>query len=111
MEYLILSTMDIFYILKMQNQKLLVVSVTKDEFVNKGGSIAVAEMLAALDFSVELICYRSPKNKLHNKISKNIKVYNCFNHKDFPIIERIVDHGRDVKLFQHLFFQQLLKEY
>ena len=36
MEYLILSTMDIFYILKMQNQKLLVVSVTKDEFVNKG---------------------------------------------------------------------------
>lgn len=88
-----------------------IAALNEYEELYKGGSIAVAEMLAALDFSVELICYRSPKNKLHNKISKNIKVYNCFNHKDFPIIERIVDHGRDVKLFQHLFFQQLLKEY
>lgn len=74
-----------------------------DEYseIYKGGSIAVAEMLKALGFSVELITYTSLKNKLANKISKNIKVHNCFKHNKFPIIERIVDNGRGyAKLFQ-----------
>ncbi len=67
----------------------------------KGGSVAVAEMLSNLGFKVELITYDSPKNTLKNKISKKIKVINCFKSKTFPIIERIVDDGRNyVKLLQ-----------
>ena len=67
----------------------------------KGGSTAVAEMLANLGFSVKLITYNSKGNNLQKKISKNIKILECFKHNKFPIIERIVDNGRGyAKLFQ-----------
>ena len=58
-------------------------------------------MLSNLGFKVELITYDSPKNTLKSKISKKIKLINCFKSNTFPIIERIVDDGRNyVKLLQ-----------
>ena len=66
-----------------------------------GGAIAVAEMLAALDCKVNLIsCKLVSDYKFIKKRNKNIKEYNLFSLKKYPVIERIVDEGRFIKLLQ-----------
>ena len=75
--------------------------INKNTEIYKGGSIAVAEMLSHLGYKVELVTFDSSKNILKKKISKKIKIINCFKIDIFPEIERIVDDGRNyVKLLQ-----------
>lgn len=75
--------------------------INKNTEVYKGGSVAVAEMLSHLGYDVELVMFDSSKNILKKKISKKIKVINCFKINSFPEIERVVDDGRNyVKLLQ-----------
>jgi len=66
-----------------------------------GGSLAVAQMLSCLGCKVTLVSYRPIKKiKILNKINKNIKYINCFRALKFPMVERIVDQPRFVKMLQ-----------
>jgi cytidyltransferase-like protein len=75
-------------------------ALTKNTEMYKGGSIAVAEMLANLGFQVDLFTFSNQAaNKL--ELSKNIRKISCFNHEKFPTIERFIDDSRGhVKLLQ-----------
>lgn len=73
----------------------------KYQEVYKGGSIAVAEMLSSLGFKVNLIMFKNSKINNLIKINNKIKVVNCFESNNFPIIERIVDNDRNyIKMLQ-----------
>ena len=67
-----------------------IAALNEYEELYKGGSIAVAEMLAALDFSVELICYRSQKINCITKFLKILKYTIALIIKIFQLLRELL---------------------
>lgn len=65
-----------------------------------GGSLAVAKMFENLSCKAELISYIPQKKYEILKDIKNLKTKILFKSKKYPVIHRIVDRPRSVKLMQ-----------
>ena len=92
------------------SSKSLVVSTQlKFEENYLGGSLAVAEMLANLGCSVDLLAYKSKNQfflKQLNLLNKNINFFNISFQEKIPRISRFVHHGKNEKLFQYYEFDK-----